>query len=306
MRRLASLLTTALFVFAPLAAAHTPFSGILFSGAAAVCGAGSSTYTGPGDVVSGAAAFWGVRAYDRASADACHNAFDLRLSGGATMTAKFLTTGDLDTATITTWQSNNGGGSIFISKAYDQTGNGRDVVQTSTSLQPTLLLSGGLGNKPYVGATSSQKLAVASTTFTPTTGVLSLSTVSYRTGNVTFYFGSANSNGTAWLGGSDQSTANTWTLRNGAFLGNRLNSSATDSTWHAGQGVINDASSSVKIDTNSATTGTVNKSTTAGLPTFCNSLGGTGRCSEFFFYDNVALSGTQQSDLASNQLAYYN
>lgn len=305
MKRLTPLLAAALFVFAPLAAAHTPFSGILFS-SRAVCNGNTSTYTGPGDVVSGAAAFWGVRAYNRAYADGCHNAFDLRLSGGATMTAKFIPSGDLDTATISAWQTANGGGSIFISKAYDQSGNGRDVVQVSTSLQPTLLLSGGRGNKPYVNATSSQKLAVSVTNFTPSTGVLSFSTVAYRSGNTTFYFGSANSNGGDWLGGSDSSLANTWTLRNGAFIGNRLNSSASDSTWHAGQGVINDASSSLKIDTNSATTGTVTTSTTAGLPTFCNSLGGTGSCSEFIFYDNLAIDSTQQSNLASNQLSYYN
>jgi len=54
------------------------------------------------------------------------------------------TTGLLDTAAVTSWL---GGGAGYCATLYDQSGNGRNAVQTTASKQPTLVLSGSI---PYL------------------------------------------------------------------------------------------------------------------------------------------------------------
>src|SRR5215475_9326831 len=100
-----------------------------------VAGFRTVTYVGPGDIVSGARAWWGLRAFSNATAGT--NAIRLRRSSdSAELDFATLTNGSLDEAGITTWA---GGASLFLIKLFDQTGNGQDVTQATTTRQPPFL-----------------------------------------------------------------------------------------------------------------------------------------------------------------------
>lgn len=144
----------------------------------------ASAYTGLGDVVGGAAAYWGLRAYTLASIGA--NAVRLRENGGNTE-SDFATIagGGLDLTAISTFKGAN---SLFVVKLYDQTGNGRDATQATAANQPAFALSaiGSLPGVTYASA-STQQLNIASLT---TGAPLSISAVINPTGaNFSAFFG---------------------------------------------------------------------------------------------------------------------
>src|SRR5665213_385939 len=81
---------------------------------------GGPTYTGPGDVVGSATAWWGLRAYSAATIGG--NVVDIkRASDNTTQTFVSLTTGALDVASIATFLTSTTG---VVTKLYDQTGHG--------------------------------------------------------------------------------------------------------------------------------------------------------------------------------------
>jgi|SRR5215475_790600 len=111
------------------------------------------SYTGPGDVVSGAYQWGGLRAYSGASIGS--NAVRLRESGGNTeQDFKTIASGSLDLAAITTFKGAN---QIFVVKLYDQTGNGRDFSQAVAANQPEFVLNtiGSLPAMKFVSASAS-------------------------------------------------------------------------------------------------------------------------------------------------------
>lgn len=98
-------------------------------------------YSGPGDVLSGAVAFWGLRGYNAAVSNGTTKAIQVRRSSDSTtQDIVVLSTGGLD------WNSANsfrGGGTLTVVKVYDQTGNGHDATAASTSNEASLILNGG-------------------------------------------------------------------------------------------------------------------------------------------------------------------
>jgi len=99
----------------------------------------SVTYVGPGDIVSGARGWWGLRAYSNATMGT--NAIRLRRdSDNAELDFTTLSpSGALDEASITTWA---GGANLFITKAYDQSGNSQDAAQATFAKQLPFLRNG--------------------------------------------------------------------------------------------------------------------------------------------------------------------
>lgn len=255
-----------------------------------------SSYIGPGDLVSGATAFFGVRAYDNSYAASSGNAFDLRRSSdNGTMTATFLTTGDLDTATISAWA---GADTIFVSKAYDQTGNGHHATQATGGSQPKLILSGGAGGRPYLQSDAAG-VQLNTGNFTPATGLTSLIAVGQRVASnsrTTFIA----SNGTARNAlNSTAASTTTWQLGTG------FSASAANGAWHDSQAVINGASSVIAID-GSDTTGTLAGSTTTAVGNFAlGTAASVCLTAEGAYWDNVALSSGNRSLLSGNQRTYY-
>ncbi len=115
----------------------------------------SSTYVGPGDLATGATAWWGLRAYSRAKTG---SAAIIVTCGGTNYTINTLITGLLDTATLS---SNCGANTIRIRQLYDQTGNGWHLLQTTQNNQATITLS-CIGSLPCMTSTSTNIYTVAS------------------------------------------------------------------------------------------------------------------------------------------------
>lgn len=102
-------------------------------------------YTGPLDLVTPSNGWWGLRA---ASAAKCGTKCCQvrRSSDNALADINSTAAGDFDNAAFT---AHVGGGSGFVSKLYDQSGNARDAVQATAANQPQIILNTfGVGTKP--------------------------------------------------------------------------------------------------------------------------------------------------------------
>jgi gliding motility-associated-like protein len=108
--------------------------------------------------------------------------------------------GELDAAAISSWA---GTSTIYVRTLYDQSGNSRDVVQTTNSRQPTLVLNSAYG-APIIHFTNSQQLryTVNYTFQQPFTLVTAAKTTGSSNGRV---FGSYHQN---WLHGFWQNRIN--------------------------------------------------------------------------------------------------
>ena len=97
------------------------------------------TYTGPGDVVSGASIWVGLRGYNAAYSTGSNNAITIRrASDSTTSNIKILSTGALDVASASTFCAST---TCFITTFFDQTGNGQTISQATAGNQPQLLFS---------------------------------------------------------------------------------------------------------------------------------------------------------------------
>jgi hypothetical protein len=115
------------------------------------------SYIGPGNVVSGAVAWWGLRAYSGAMAGT--KAINLRRdSDQGTSDFNTLANGNLDIASITTFK---GAANLFVTKVYDQSGNAIDMVQATAANQPIFTLN-GLGTHPVMTFVSTSSLSLNS------------------------------------------------------------------------------------------------------------------------------------------------
>lgn len=109
-----------------------------------------SDYRGPGDIVPGAWAYWGLRAYSAATIG--RNAVRLRRSSdNAESDFTTIAGGGLDVEAIRLWGLTN---ALYVRTLYDQAYTGspdtaRDMVQTDATKQPELRLNGPRG-QPYV------------------------------------------------------------------------------------------------------------------------------------------------------------
>jgi hypothetical protein len=117
-----------------------------------VAAAPESSYVGPGDVVSGATAYWGLRGYNGAyAAPGTNPGIDIvkASDGSASQTINILNDGSLDVATI-----GGLGYAVAVSKMYDQVGTNH-LVQATLADMPTLSLA-FVGTRPAMLFTPSQ------------------------------------------------------------------------------------------------------------------------------------------------------
>jgi Alpha-L-arabinofuranosidase B, catalytic len=252
------------------------------------------SYVGPGDIVSGAAAFYGLRAYNAAYATGANKAINVRrVSDNTTMDILILANGNLDVATATTFLAATTG---YITEWYDQTGNGLHMVQATAGSQPQLVL----GSPSQVLFSGSQYLL---TTFANVPQPYSVvSAVETTSASTNYLFGYNNSSEF----GFDSSQVFAYAGANVPEVTFPL------SVFEALQIVFNGASSTFNIagtiTTMSATPGTIGISNTAnetglgcgGGPTspFIGDLG------ELAVYP-AALTSGQQASLHTNLSAYW-
>lgn len=256
-------------------------------------------YTGPGDIVSGAKGWWGLRCYNAAKAGASQ-AINIRRASDNATTDIGLTSGcDLDVATATTFCAAT---SCFVTKAYDQTGNGNDKSQATQSQQPQLLLSGCTsGSLPcmkFVGASSQQLTGIT----TAISQLLTMNGVAIRTGTFTAegeIIGAYNSGG---INFGFNASANTLF----SYGGSALTLAGTDSVWHTLTTVFNGGSSTINSDGTSASGAIGANGTNSDLRIGAYSGGNplTGNIAEAGVWPG-ALSATQIAQMNSYQHAYW-
>ena len=255
---------------------------------------------GPGNVVAGAQAWGGLRAYTTAYATGSNPALDLHnnSTGAFVATINILANGSLDVATAATVIA---GGAARIGKLYDQTGNGFHLTQATLAKMPTLTLN-GIGSLPVMTFNGTASTMTNATGFTALTGSTS-SAVYNKTAGAD---GSILWNGTQQLGA----------LANLAMVyagGSGLTAAAADGSWHAVQGVhgTTSANSDINVDGTPHTgDGGTDNSGAGGATLFLGSTDGatgqlfTGKIVEVGRWQ-VAFSGAQSSSMSANQHAYW-
>src|SRR5262249_577175 len=97
----------------------------------------TSSYIGPGDVLTGALAWWGLRAYSAAKTGTKAVRI-IRASDSAQQDFNTLSTGALDMTSLNTFLTSTTGKVVTL---YDQTGNGFDFGQATDAIRPQLTLS---------------------------------------------------------------------------------------------------------------------------------------------------------------------
>ena len=278
-----------------IARAQAPFLGII--GTQRVP-AGAS-YTGPGDIASGAVAWYGLRAYS--SAVRGQKAINVCNSGDATC-VDMSTNASSGALTITTVGGTDCSVSTCtIKKAYDQTGNGYDATQSTIANRPTLSVS-CLSSLPCMAFSGSQYLqAITPAVSYPDT----FSAVAKRTGN----FGAQNAIFSQYTGNSPVfyffSGANVVALYAG--VGGSMTVGAADNSWHAIQALVNGGASSLAIDGSTTGGALINNGASTSLavgayPGGSNTL--FGFMAEGGYWASAVSSGNQSS-MNSNQHSYW-
>lgn len=272
-----------------------------------------SSYVGPGDTFSTSVvgAYSCAEAYSAAYATALGNACDLVDSAAPTTvicTLKFLATGKVDLAsascagsvTPATKCAAATGGVCNISKVYDQSGFGRDVIQVTAANQPTLVFSSTpTGTLPSINcgvAASNISVTTAGTVTVPQP--FTMFAVAIRASDFTTSGGIIGGIAASNVQGLSSGTASA-TAQMNAGLG--ANQAASDSAWHALGGLANAASGAINIDGTDTTVNTgVNAFTTAQFR-LCRGNGAQypGKIAEAIFYGATSTS-TDRSALSTN------
>jgi hypothetical protein len=279
---------------------------IIGSGVSVTSGAVAPSYTGPGDIVSGALFFYGGKAYSAALASshvAMYNAARVAdghtcdilaaASGGAGNTANCSNSGDNGEAATTFCTT-----TCHAAEIYDQIGAGCGGSNCNISIasdgeRPTITFSGTNMYLVCAGACDGTTLNAISIT-----QPFTLSSVINNSSE------GVQSN---WWGcsplqyGVQNIGANTWFI----FAGGAVPSaSATDGSFHAIQGVYNNASSDIYIDgsANASNLSSNTGCTTTGMQLF--EFGGTqqvqGSLGQLGVW-LVAFTTGQKSSMNSNE-----
>lgn len=258
----------------------------------------ASSYVGPGDVVSGATAFWGFRGYTNAFASTGTGAAVKisRASDSAAIDVVILPTGAWDVATAATFCAAT---TCVVDDFYDQTGNGNTMSRNSagaalafncinTSLPCAVFASSDEMNTPTnltIGATSTISAVMNRTS-------VSFAAILIQRGNCN-------------CGARYTSSANTVQ----AFLtATSVTATATDNAWHGLQFMLSDSTNSViAVDGVSGTPGNAGGGPMAATDRLV--IGGsvplTGKMVENGIWSGVTFSGGQLTSMHANQSAYW-
>jgi hypothetical protein len=211
----------------------------------------------PGDIVTGAIFFGGLRAYtDAIAAAAAQRLINVRRdSDNATTDVLVATNGGLGVTinatagpngvSLSTWAA---GAGLWVTGLYDQTAV-RVLFAPANINQPQLILTGvsglnaGLPTMSFVG-TNNQVLSASG--FTLGSQPYTVSRVAKITGGFSAQQTMVNlTSSTTIEVGAEFTGANTWYLCGGASF---PSVSAADNVWHISQDVINGATSNIYID----------------------------------------------------------
>ena len=287
----------------------------------------SASYTGPGDVVTGALAAYGLRAYNTADRgnrliNICDpsNVTCADWSSSATTGKLIAGTNPLNgtdcttatTCTVKIWYDRSG--------ALNCGGSACDASQATAASRPTLTFS-CINGLPCLVFAGSQVLASPTTFGTISTAATTVSAVANRTGaftsagNIFSYGGSSSS-----LNFNYRQVANTMQMYAGSV--GQIVGNITDSNFHAFQAVYANTSSDLMCGggagTNCSTTGTSNAILPGnvgggtsfilcigqGFSVTCTGNPLTGDVSEILLYGSI-FTGTQQTNMNANQYTFW-
>lgn len=256
-------------------------------------------YTGPGDIVAGAAGWWGLRGYSAAYSTGTNPCVDVvdAATGLITTTINILANGNMDQASVIAL-----GYAVKVKKLYDQSGNGQHLTQATLATMP-VLTPNGVGSLPCLTYAGAQELTNATFPGFTQNQPITVSAVVERTGTFT--------------------TENDWfvTSTGGFFVAGFLNSANTifefagggvssvgsiaDGSLHVIQTVFNNAGQSIiyvdGVNNNVSSSGAnpVSGPLTVGGSNFL-----TGIITEVGDW-GVAFSGANLSAMNSNQTTYW-
>jgi len=247
-----------------LCSAQSPLLGFppgTFSNRAALdAAAAPPAYTGPGDVISGAAAFWGLRGYTAAFSGAVANICDA--ATGATCADATWAAGVLTLPTIGGSPCDNSVNICQVKTLYDQSGalacagsTACDLTQATAALRPTLVVAGAANGCPATSfpcmafVRASTQCLLKATSYTRVQPISVIFT-GIRTGNTTLaqQVVAANSAALAigWTTSAD-------TIRISAGTGVNQ-ASVVDNSWHAVQGIWSSSVGAISADGTTTTT----------------------------------------------------
>jgi hypothetical protein len=246
---------------------------------------------GLGDVVSGASAYWGLRAYNSAYATGSNPAIDIvKTSDGSNpQTINIASNGTLDVATIAGL-----GYGVSVSKIYDQTGNGTHLTQATLSKMPIITLS-GLGSRPTMDFSAAASMVMTNASFA-VSQPFSVSSVAKHTASGASQVLWSSGNGVATFyrnAGNNQVSLFATSVDN--------TSTASDGSFHALGQIYASGSSLLKVDSAASTTG--NPGGTAILNLFV--LGAQGDAGGQFLDGSFCETGIWFGDFTANLTAFY-
>ena len=265
-------------------------------------GLADAEYFGPGDVVSGATAWVGLRAYSLAAIGS--NAIRLRRDSDNTeQDFVTLSTGALDLASIETFR---GTSVLYCKTLYDQTGNGFHATQTTASQQPIFLAS-GLNGQPALIGDGARNTLFGNSTVSPipqpyTINAVCLFQAFSLVGGGT-PFGGANFNG----GMGHDAAAKAISIQAGGSLNQNARPAGV---WYAINGVLNGASSVLAVN-GTETTGNAGSNDFAGGSAGYNVMDWSstqwqqGHWCESGVWP-LGFSAGQRSAMNSNQTGFWN
>jgi hypothetical protein len=264
---------------------------------------GGGGFTGPGDTVSGALAWWGLRAYSSATAGT-KAANICNASSVCADVNTLAANGNFDVATAQGAPLNCGGtgGTCTVNKLYDQSGASNctgPCDEIGSTPFPTLVFN-CLGTKPCAAFAASpmQSPAYVPTTNQPFTG----SAVATRTGNLTAYGDIIANAG----GGIQLMFGQGNNLVSQYASGSIPSASAADNAPHAMQFIVNGATGSFFIDGVSTAVGS---NPGPGPITGNLDVGGNANNLAGNFFEGgfwaFGFSGAQQSSMNTNQHTYW-
>lgn len=364
--KLLAALLSALLAAAPCAAQERIIGGGVFGGAA--------TYQGPGDIVSGATAWFGLRAYNAAYATGLNKAVNVRRASdnttqdinvtatgalniasantfagtdatctgtissttltcasasstphaGSTLTGAGITqpsfivscgtfTGGAGTCTLNAAQTVSVGETItmqyglYVTTAYDQTGNGINVAQATAGNQPQLLPNCGRtsGGPCLTFPGTASHCLIGTATYTSTVSWSAESVVNYNSLSAAMAITAFNTAFQNEMGGGN--TAGDIEIDTGNTF---LSQAGTTATWYAQSGAGTGTTNAAIISANgTSTTGTTaNVTATEAAAWGCRTNGAAAAnafSSEAGQWGSLAFTSTQIANLTSNARTFW-
>lgn len=261
-----------------------------------------AAYQGPGDVVSGAIAFWGFRCYNTAYAGNVADIWDSS-TGSTTETQLTCSAGGTVNQTINTLATTCASG-CKVKTFTDQTGNGNTLTQATNA------------NRPVISLTASTRSRIGATC----TGASSLGmTGTWASGNqsqpVTITAMATRTSGTSQVILLDFNTDNIQLDFRGANIVSIFanttfqDATQTDGSQHAFTTLVNGASSLINVDGVDGSSGVNIGSAVIGAnQALCQSASGSLFVTGTFYEGGawpIGFSAGQRTNMATNMTGYY-